>query len=125
MTGPVTLHFFQGGNETAHRGTRAILEFMAESSGQIRLLDHSLEPANNNTGPGLLQGASYGPVVRIEGVNPGSLYFYGYPERKELKPFLDGVLMASGVRVDLPTDAESFLSNLKEDVWIRIFTTPD
>jgi hypothetical protein len=123
---PVTLHFYKGGDgEKGVRETRAILQFAAETAPQISLLDHSLDPADGEGNPGSSLGVDHGPVVKIEGANEGALFFYGLPERKELKPFLNGILMASGHPVDLPAGAESFLSSLDQDVLIRIFTTPD
>jgi hypothetical protein len=126
MAGPVSLHLYLGGTgETAAPETRAILEFMAVTSPQITLLDYSLDPAGGDADPGFSPEVEHGPVVRIDGTNKGSLFFYGLPERKELPPFLDGVLMASGYPTDLPPDVQTFLSGIDHDVQIRIFTSPD
>lgn len=126
MAGPVTLHFYQGGaGATAERETRAILEFMATAAPQISLLNHSLDADDNAADQGISPGVDHGPVVVIEGANRGSLIFYGFPERKELAPFLDGVLFASGKQKELPAEAEDFLSSLDQNVRIRIFTAPD
>jgi len=126
MKGPVTLHLYHGGaGETAERETRAVLDFMADSSPQISVVDHALDQKEGSPEKEFSPGVNHGPVIRIEGANRGSLVFYGYPERRELKPFLEGVLLASGYPDNLPAVAEAFLADLDQDIRIRIFTTPD
>ena len=61
----------------------------------------------------------------MKGSAPGVLRYYGYPERKELRPFLEGILFASGSNPDVPPDLETYVKALQEEVVIRIFTTPD
>jgi hypothetical protein len=64
-------------------------------------------------------------VIEMKGQAPGILGYYGYPERKEVRPFLEGILSASGHPADLTSEVRSFISSLDEEVLIRIFTTPD
>ena len=61
----------------------------------------------------------------MTGRAPGTLRYYGYPERKETRPFFEGVLAASGHPADLDPKVEAYISGLGEEVLIRIFTTPD
>jgi hypothetical protein len=123
---PVTLHFYEGGKgETSGRETRALLEFMAETSPLISVAGYSLDSGSSAAEPGLAQDVTHGPAIRIEGIGGDSLFFFGFPERKELKPFLSGVVIASGGPTDLPEEVETFLAALQEDVRIRIFTSPD
>ena len=115
-----------GGGETAQRETRALLEFVAEASPQVSLSFHSLEEGPSAADFRSSLGVSHGPVVAIEGTaDRGPFLFYGFPERKELKPFLDGVVIASGVTATLPAEVEIFLAALQRETVIRIFTAPD
>ena len=124
---PVTLHLYEGGGgETAQRETRALLEFVAEASPKVSLSFHSLEEGPSAADFRSSLGVSHGPVVAIEGTaDRGPFLFYGFPERKELKPFLDGVVIASGVTATLPAEVEIFLAALQRETVIRIFTAPD
>lgn len=123
---PVRLHLFEGGDgETAGKETRALLEFMAETSEMITLSTSSLEESPSAARDRASLGVSHGPVIMIEGESRGPFYFYGFPERQELAPFLEGVALASGAPADLSEEVDAFLADLREDVRIRIFTAPD
>ena len=126
VPGPVTLHFYTGGTgETAARETRAVLDFIEDTSSNIDILEHAIDGLTGADEADSGIGVDHGTVIKIVGANKGTMLFYGYPERKELPPLLDGILMASGHPVDLPADAISYLDNLGQDILIRIFTTPD
>jgi hypothetical protein len=51
--------------------------------------------------------------------------YYGFPERKEVGPFVDSVVLAAGGDVKLSPEMSDFLSQLEQEVVIRIFTTPE
>ena len=72
LKNPVALHLFEGGKgETAGRETRALVEFMAETSPMITLSISSFEdsPAGGDLPSSL--GVSHGPVITIEGLADG------------------------------------------------------
>lgn len=127
LKNPVTIHLFEGGKgETKGRETRALLEFMAENSPMITLSAYSLEEGPSADRLRTWLGVSHGPAMMIEGEKQeGSFFFYGFPERKELTSFLDGVTLASGAPANLSGEIEDFLAGLQQEVRIRIFTTPD
>jgi hypothetical protein len=122
MEKPVTIQITRGGDgETMAEEAQALVDFIAEISPKVTVnrLDIATHPDAINL------GVSHGPVLEMRGQAPGTLRYYGYPERKETRPFLEGILAASGHLVDLAPEVESYISELGEKVWIRIFTTPD
>ena len=126
MESAVTLHFYQGGTgDSTSRKMRTLLEFMTDTSPKVGREDYSLDedPAAASFQSSLK--VDHGPIVRVDGAGKGPLLFYGFPERKELQPFLDGILIASGQSTELPAGVENYLVNLDQDVEIRIFTSPD
>jgi alkyl hydroperoxide reductase subunit AhpF len=126
MESDVTLHFYHGGKgDSTSRKVRALIEFMEDVSPRIRTEDYSLDERPGAAGFRSSLGVDHGPVVRIEGAGKGNHLFYGFPERKELNPFLDGILTVSGQPAELPDGVENHIVNLDQDVEIRIFTSPD
>jgi len=122
MTEPVTLQITRGGDgETMGEEAQALVDFIAETSPKVSV--NRLDIATHSKGIDL--GVSHGPVIEMRGRAPGTLRYYGYPERKETRPFLEGILSASGHRAALAPEVESYISGLGEEVLIRIFTTPD
>ena len=122
MKEPVTLQITRGGDkETAGEEAQALVDLIAEISPMV-----NVNSLNFATHPDTIDlGVSHGPVIEIIGRAPGTLRYYGYPERKETKAFLEGILWASGHPADLAPKVESYISGLGEEVLIRIFTTPD
>ena len=126
MESVVTLHLYHGGpGESINRKMQTLLEFMVETSPNVGREDHSLDEDPSAAGFRSSLRVDHGPVVRVDGAGNGPLLFYGFPERKELQPFLDGILIASGQPTELPSGVENYLVNLEQDVEIRIFTSPD
>lgn len=122
MDGPVTLRITRGGKgERMGADTQALVEHIAGITPDLSV--KRVEISSSAAAANL--GVTHGPVIEMVGQAPGTLRYYGYPERKETRPFLEGVLTASGHRADLAPEVISFLSALDEEVWIRIFTTPD
>ena len=122
MTDPVTLQITRGGDgEAMGEEAQALVDFIARISPNV-----SVNRLNISTHPdGVDLGVSHGPVIEMKGKAPGILRYYGYPERKETRPFLEGILSASGHQVNLAPEVTSYISELGEEVLIRIFTTPD
>ena len=122
MEGQVTLQIIRGGDgETMAEEAQALVDLIAEISSKV-----SVNRLDIATYPDAIDlGVSHGPVIEMKGRAPGTLRYYGYPERKETRPFLEGILSASGHPAVLASDVESYISGLGEEVLIRIFTTPD
>ncbi len=122
MEEPVTIQITRGGDgESKGKETQALVDFIAETSPKVSV--NRLDIANH---PDLLDlGVSHGPVIEMRGRAPGTLRYYGYPLRKEVRPFLEGILSASGHRADLDPEVEAYISGLDEEVLIRVFVTPD
>lgn len=119
---PVAIELILGGEgETMAREAQALVDLTASTSSMVTV--NRLDIAAHPDPVGL--GVSHGPVIEMKGSAPGTLRYYGFPERKETRPFFEGILLASGSPVDLPPAVESYIAGLKEEVWIRIFTTPE
>lgn len=122
MEEPVTIQIIRGGDgETKGEEAQALVDLIAEISPKVTVNRLDIETYPDL--PGL--GVSHGPVIEMRGQAPGTLRYYGYPERREVRPFLEGILSASGHPADLSPIVKSYISGLGEEVWIRIFTTPD
>lgn len=121
LTSPVTLHLYRGGeNERQGEEAQALIDFMAETSPNILVVNSEFTDASRAE----LEVDS-GPVVEMKGRAKGIMRYYGFPERKEVAPFVDSILVASGGPIKLSPDVRSFLTGLKQEVVVRIFTTPD
>ncbi|UCF87927.1 MAG: hypothetical protein JSV70_05700 [bacterium] len=119
---PVTIQITRGGEgETQGEEAQALVDLLARVSPNISVT--RLDVARRTDMESL--GVPRGPVIEMMGKAPGILRYYGYPERKETRPFFEGILSASGRPAALPPAVTTFFSELNERVWIRIFTTPD
>jgi hypothetical protein len=122
LVDPVTIQLTLGGaGESRAEEVVALAELMGEITAKVTVKE--LDLANHPDTPG--PGVSHGPIIEMMGKAPGTLRYYGYPERREMRPFLEGVLSASGHLSALPPAVVSYMKELDEEVWIRIFTTPD
>ena len=117
----VTLELFLGGpGETKAEEARALADLVARVSPRVTVAirDIARHPAAD-------PGTDHGPLFEIRGKAPGTLRYYGFPERKEVRPFAEGILAASGARGRLSPEVRDYVARLDKDVVIRIFTTPD
>lgn len=123
LKNPVTVYLYTGGgNKGKTRRTSELLEFMEESSENIKVIRHDLDEEK------ALQkdlGVDHGPVMALKGVTFQGHSYYGLPSQMELEPFLDGILIAGGQGKRLSPQAARFLSELDKEVHIRVFVTPD
>jgi hypothetical protein len=121
LTSPVTLHLYRGGeNERQGEEMQVLIDFMAETSPNVIVVNTEFSESSK-----VDLEVDSGPVVEIKGRAKGIMRYYGFPERKEVAPFIDSILVASGGPVKLSPDVRSFLTGLEQEVVVRIFTTPD
>ena len=121
ITSPVTLLLYRGGeNERQGEETQVLVDFIKETSTKVTVVTGELDDEAKAD-----LEVNHGPVVEMKSPVGGVMRYYGFPERKEVRPFLEGILLASGGAVKLSPDVRSFLAGLEQDVVIRIFTTPD
>lgn len=119
---PFTLELTLGGEgQSKAEEAEALLGLIREISPGATVVkrDFSTRPDSKRL------GVNHGPVLEMKGRAPGVLRYYGFPERKEIRPFLEGILTATGKAASIPHDVESYMKNLRDEVLIRIFTTPD
>jgi hypothetical protein len=122
LENPVTIRITRGGEgETNGEEVQALVDLVSAISPMVSVtgVDISTNPDTHDP------GVSHGPIMEMRGQAPGTLRYYGFPERRETRPFLEGILLASGHQTDLVPEIRSFISALDEEVWIRIFATPD
>jgi len=126
LKGPVTLHLYLGGPAEKEAGeARALVAVIDDASPAVTAVLHDLDKDPDARERKASLGVDHGPVIVIQGPEKRTLVFYGFPDRKELQPFLDGILAAAGRPVPLPREVDDFLAKLDREVLIRIFTTPD
>jgi hypothetical protein len=120
---PVTVHLYRGsGNESGADKTSALLDLMAKTSEFLTVEEHNLDQESDIRKS---MKAGHGPIMILAGPRNSRSSYLGYPERKELAPFLDSILIASNQVPDLTPGTEAFLKSLDKEVAIRVFTTPD
>ncbi|MDF1536236.1 MAG: hypothetical protein P1S46_07010 [bacterium] len=121
LTSTVTLFLYRGGeNENQGEETQTLVDLMARTSSNLIIVPRELtEEAKSEL------EVDHGPVIELKGPTGGILRYYGFPERQEVRPFLDGILLASGQPFRFSPPVEAFLAGLEEEVVIRIFTTPE
>jgi hypothetical protein len=122
MENPVILRIMHGSDgEAVGEEAQTLVDFIAANSPKV-----TVERVDMATQPDTFDPmVSHGPIIEMRGQAPGVLRYYGYPERKETRPFLEGILSASGHPAELAPKVESYIAELGEEVLIRIFTTPD
>ena len=120
---PVTVHLYRGsGEERGAVKTRALLDLMAKTSQFLAVEEHNLDQESDIRES---MKAEHGPIMIQAGPRNSRSSFLGYPDRKELAPFLDSILIVSGQVPDLTPGTEAFLKSLDKEIVIRVFTTPD
>ncbi|UCF30028.1 MAG: hypothetical protein JSV26_08050 [bacterium] len=123
LTRPVVIHLYRGsGKEKNTDKVEALLEIVAGASDNLSVVKHDLAED-----PDLRREltSDHGPIMVFEGPSEARISYYGYPERKELSPFLDGILISSGSTTPLTDRSRDFLGGLDREVGFKVFVTPD
>jgi hypothetical protein len=120
---PVTVHLYRGsGNERGADKTSALLDLMTEKSKLLAVEGHNLDQESDIRES---MKTEHGPILILAGPENSRSSFLGYPDRKELAPFLESILIVSGQVPELTPGTAAFLKGLDQEVFIRVFTTPD
>ena len=123
LKNPVTLTLYSGGpGDRKTDESRVLLRLIGSVSSKVRVVERDLF---KDIKARERLGTEYGPVFVFSGTEPPGITYYGYPEQRELAPFLDGILIASGRTSPLAGDTEAFLKDLNEDIHIKVFVSPD
>jgi hypothetical protein len=121
ITSPVTVRLYRGGDgEVQGEDAQLLVDLMARTSTGI-----TVEPGEMSDETRAALEVDHGPVIELAGPTGGVMRYYGFPERKEVGPFVDSVVLASGGAIKLSPEMSVFLSQLEQEVVIRIFTTPE
>jgi alkyl hydroperoxide reductase subunit AhpF len=120
--GPVKITVFAselGGEHNAQ--TVALIREVAALSEQISLT--VLNPHIDRE-----QAAAYGvtesPVVVVEGARDYGIRFLGLPGGYEFSNLIDSIIAVSTGEAGLSDETKTALAGLKDDVTIKVFTTP-
>ena len=121
IASPVTVSLYRGGEEEM-QGDQAqlLIDLMARTSPAITAQSLEIDEEAK-----VKLEVDHGPVIEIAGQTGGVMRYYGFPERKEVGPFVDSIVLASGGAAKLSPGINEFLAKLEQEVVIRIFTTPD
>ena len=118
----VKITFCRGGKKARKvKETRALLALMEKASPLLSVIDVDLD---GEPEAAKKCGAPHGPAIVVDGPAFSGFTYLGYPTMKETAPFLDALLAASGVEVELTEETRSFLESLEEEVEIAVFVTP-
>lgn len=121
ITEPVTINFYTGMPGEKHAAeTKALLDLMSTMTAKVKVNELGL----SEQGIQEKLETDHGPVMVPEGTSPIGISYYGYPERMELEPFLDSILIATGQMEPLADSTVSYLKSLDSDIMIRVFVTP-
>ena len=101
--------------------TRKLLEEVASLSDKVTLTVHELASARQEA-EGL--GIDRVPAFVLKGAAKGNVRFFGIPSGYEFSAFIGDVVDASKGTTDLSEETRLFLGSLKENVNIKVFTTP-
>ncbi len=121
LTEPVTLKLYTGSLIEKHSPeTRELLKLMSSMASRIKVEEVSL------TNPEDIKhlDTDHGPVTVFEGSAGNRITYYGFPDKLELEPFLDSLLITSGQMESLAPSTVSYLEKLDADVKIQVFVTP-
>jgi len=117
----VNIKFFRRSAEEKHYAkTRALLDLLSTMTSRIKVQELGL----SDPGDRQKLETDHGPVLIPEGEIPIGISYYGFPNKMELEPFLDSLLIATGQMKPLADTTVSYLKSLDADVNIRVFVTP-
>ena len=101
--------------------TEELLTEVAALSDKLTVTVHEISSAKE-------EAASLGidrvPAFVVKGTTRGRMRFFGIPAGYEFSGFLADLVDASKGATDLSEETRSFLASLKQDVNIKVFTTP-
>ncbi len=121
ITEPVTINFYTGKPGEKHAAeTKALLDLMGTMASKIKINELGL----SEQGIQEKLETDHGPVMVPIGDYPIGISYYGYPERMELEPFLDSILIATGQMEPLADSTVSYIESLDSDILIRVFVAP-
>ena len=121
ITSPVTVRLYRGGEgEVQGDEAQLLVDLMASTSSGV-----VAQPVAMDENAKADLEVDHGPVIEFSGPTGGTMRYYGFPERKEVGPFVDSIVLASGGEAKLSPAMSGFLSELEQEVVIRIFTTPE
>ena len=123
LSKPVTIDLYLGGGrEKGSAEVKALLDLVSEASGNLTVVEHDLggDPDQRKA-----LGSEHGPIMVLTGPSKARISYFGYPQRKELSPCLDGILIASGSTLPLTSEARTFFDRLDREIIFKVFVTPD
>lgn len=102
--------------------TQALLEEVASLSDNLNLTVHELDGARDQAAD---LGVDRVPAFVVKGAARGNVRFFGIPSGFEFSAFIADLVDVSRGTTDLSEETREFLSELNEDLNIKVFTTPN
>ena len=101
--------------------TQELLEEVASLSDKLTLTVHEITAAQDEA---QALGIDRVPAFVFKGASRGHVRFFGIPSGYEFSALIADLVDVSNVTTDLSEDTRKYLSELTEDVNIKVFTTP-
>jgi len=101
--------------------TQELLEEVASLSDKLTLTVHEITAAQDEA---QALGIDRVPAFVFKGASRGHVRFFGIPSGYEFSALIADLVDVSNGTTDLSEDTRKYLSELTEDVNIKVFTTP-
>jgi glutaredoxin-like protein len=101
--------------------TQQLLEEVASISDKLTLTVHDIGVANDEAQS---LGIDRVPAFVFKGASRGRVRFFGIPSGYEFSALIADLVDVSNGTTDLSEETRKYLSELTEDVNIKVFTTP-
>ena len=101
--------------------TQELLEEVASLSDKLTLTVHEMSAAKDEA---QALGIDRVPAFVFKGASRGHVRFFGIPSGYEFSALIADLVDVSNGTTDLSEETRQYLSDLTEDVNIKVFTTP-
>jgi glutaredoxin len=131
LTGDVTIELFTqrrspivllGAEECQYcEETRQLLEEVAALSERINLVVHDVKDE-----PDVMRerGIEQVPAIVFQGQAKGTMRFFGIPAGNEFRNLIDGIVEVGNGQSGLAQPTRDALTELEQDIHLRVFVTP-
>lgn len=101
--------------------TQAILEEVSGLSDKLNLTVREISEAKEEA---FANGIHRVPAFLLKGAAKGNVRFFGIPSGYEFSALIADIIDSSKGETDLSEETRKFLGSLRQDVNIKVFTTP-
>jgi len=101
--------------------TQELLDEVASLSDKLTLTVHEISAAKDEA---KAHGIDRVPAFVFKGASRGQVRFFGIPSGYEFSALIADLIDVSNGTTDLSEETRTYLSELTEDINIKVFTTP-